>query len=90
VFLFIDTIPNLDLQVAARAMSALNQARRTIPGIIYILHSLACKVYWAKVAYLSTGLSPKSLIPLFNTCRALSYSAIRALASSGSLPTILR
>lgn len=35
----------------------------------------------------STGLSPRSFIPLFNTCRAASYNAIRAFLISGSLPT---
>ncbi len=40
--------------------------------------------------YLSTGFRPSSDMPLWSTCLAASYSAIRASLSSGSLPTTLR
>ena len=41
----------------------------------------------SRITYLSTGFSPSIFMPLCSTCRAASYSAIRAFLSSGSLPT---
>jgi hypothetical protein len=39
---------------------------------------------------LSTGLNPNSLIPLFSTCLAATYSANRAAITSLSLPTTIK
>lgn len=39
---------------------------------------------------LSTGLNPKTRIPLFSTCLAATYSANRAIITFRSLPTTCR